>query len=258
MIGIYKITSPSNKVYVGQSWDIEKRLQPYRTLKCKGQPKLYYSLKKYGWEAHRFEILQELDESSSQEHLDYAECFYMTLLTLDRIELLNCRGGGSKGKLTDETKLLLRNINLGKTYSDETKEKLRKLHTGRIKSPETREKLRIANLGKTHSLETKKKISESHKGINAGEDNYNWGQTLPQEQKDKISIARRGKYNGLDHHNARSVLQFTKSGEFVREWDTITQAVKETSTDYSSIIRCCKGTGKTAGGFTWKYKEDIK
>jgi excinuclease UvrABC nuclease subunit len=35
MIGIYKITSPSNKVYVGQSTNIEKRWSGYSTNKKK-------------------------------------------------------------------------------------------------------------------------------------------------------------------------------------------------------------------------------
>ena len=47
MIGIYKIISSSNKVYIGQSTNIEKRFEIYYKLKCKNQPRLYYSLKKY-------------------------------------------------------------------------------------------------------------------------------------------------------------------------------------------------------------------
>ena len=30
--GIYKIISPSNKIYVGQSWNIEKRFKKYKNL----------------------------------------------------------------------------------------------------------------------------------------------------------------------------------------------------------------------------------
>ena len=37
-IGIYKITSPSNKIYIGQSINIERRFKEYKTLKnCKFQ-----------------------------------------------------------------------------------------------------------------------------------------------------------------------------------------------------------------------------
>ena len=58
-IGIYKIISPSNKIYIGQSIDIEKRKHLYSKLYCKQQPKLYNSIKKHGWENHIFEIVEE-------------------------------------------------------------------------------------------------------------------------------------------------------------------------------------------------------
>jgi len=58
-IGIYKITSPSGKVYIGQSIDIELRFKQYSNiLKSIGQRKLYYSFKKYGINSHKFEILE--------------------------------------------------------------------------------------------------------------------------------------------------------------------------------------------------------
>ena len=48
MIGIYKITSPTKKVYIGQSVDIEKRFYTYKKMLCKQQVKLYNSFQKYG------------------------------------------------------------------------------------------------------------------------------------------------------------------------------------------------------------------
>ena len=35
MIGMYKITSPINKVYIGQSWNIESRIRSYKKIKKK-------------------------------------------------------------------------------------------------------------------------------------------------------------------------------------------------------------------------------
>lgn len=48
MVGIYKITNPNGRIYIGQSTDIKFRWGIYRKLKCKDQPSLYNSLKKYG------------------------------------------------------------------------------------------------------------------------------------------------------------------------------------------------------------------
>ena len=44
-IGIYKITSLTGKVYIGQSTNLEKRKDDYVKLRCNKQPKLYNSLK---------------------------------------------------------------------------------------------------------------------------------------------------------------------------------------------------------------------
>jgi group I intron endonuclease len=59
MIGIYKIVSPSGRVYIGQSKDIERRFIEYNKLKCKKQRKLYSSFMKYGVDKHIFYILEE-------------------------------------------------------------------------------------------------------------------------------------------------------------------------------------------------------
>ena len=58
--GIYKITSPNGKVYIGQSIDIQKRFKNYKGLQnCKGQIKLRNSFLKYGTNVHVFEIIEE-------------------------------------------------------------------------------------------------------------------------------------------------------------------------------------------------------
>lgn len=70
MIGIYKITNPENKVYIGQSKNIEQRFEFYKNISCKYQPDLYKSLKKYGWFHHTFEILEKcnIEDLNSKEH----------------------------------------------------------------------------------------------------------------------------------------------------------------------------------------------
>ena len=69
MIGIYKITSPTGKIYIGQSTNIENRKYYYSSIKCNKQHKLYNSLQKQGWEQHMFEIIEEcsLDQLNERE-----------------------------------------------------------------------------------------------------------------------------------------------------------------------------------------------
>ena len=58
-IGIYKITSPTGKIYIGQSIDIEKRSKTYKNGHSKNQPALNKSYKKHVFSKHTIEIIQD-------------------------------------------------------------------------------------------------------------------------------------------------------------------------------------------------------
>ena len=65
MVGIYKITSPSNKIYVGKSIDLDERKKNYKYEgRRKKQHKLNNSINKYGWENHLFEIIEICEEEN--------------------------------------------------------------------------------------------------------------------------------------------------------------------------------------------------
>jgi len=55
----------------------------------------------------------------------------------------------------------------------------------------------------------------------------------------------------------KKVIQFSYTGEFIKEWDSIVDVTKELKIGGNSIVTCCKGKYKTAGGFIWKYKNNI-
>lgn len=104
MIGIYKITSPTGKINIGQSWNIKKRKNSYKYLECKKQTKIYNSLKKYGFENHLFEVIHELPIDITQEILDNYEIFYWQQYKDCGFEMMNIRDPGKGGKLSEETK----------------------------------------------------------------------------------------------------------------------------------------------------------
>jgi group I intron endonuclease len=142
MIGIYKIISPSNKIYIGQSTNIEERFNTYKYLpKIKSQTKLYNSIKKYGCDSHIFEIIEICDIDKLNERERYYQDFYDVL----NPEIgLNCRltnSTGKVGKLSEETKEKIRQHNLGKKVSDETKEKISQKNKGRVYGEEVRNKV---------------------------------------------------------------------------------------------------------------------
>jgi group I intron endonuclease len=117
IIGIYKITSPSGKIYIGQSINIVIRWKKYEILDCKTQIKLYRSLKKYGYENHIFEIVEECFEN----HLNEREIYWGEYFNVLKENGLVLRLGKSRGRWSEEIKQKMR-----KPKSEETKQKMRK------------------------------------------------------------------------------------------------------------------------------------
>lgn len=56
-------------------------------------------------------------------------------------------------------------------------------------------------------------------------------------------------------HNKRKIQQFNKNGDFIKEFNSVIEASKETNSNATHISRCAKGFQKLCGGFVWKYKE---
>lgn len=71
--GIYMLTSPSGKHYIGQSINIKKRIASYKRLNCKKQEFIYHALCKYGFDNFIIEVLEYCDE----DKLNELEIFYI-------------------------------------------------------------------------------------------------------------------------------------------------------------------------------------
>jgi len=87
---------------------------------------------------------------------------------------------------------------------------------------EWREKIRQGNLGRKVSKETKQKFSQIKKG---------------------------------NTHRRKTVLQFDKKGNFIKEWPSVQLAAmslnKKTG---AAITEVCNGKRKSIFGYIWKYK----
>ena len=211
IIGIYKITSFLGKIYVGQSRNIVKRKQSYKTLpdKIKTQIKLYNSINKYGWEAHTFEIIEEceIDELKCRER--YWQDFY-DVLGENGLNCILQECEDSPRIISEETREKLSKANFGKkrNFSEEGLKNISKVHKGKKVSEETCQKISESlkafyevndskNIGFKHSDEAKYKMSIAHKGKTLteehkskigrkGELNKNFGRIMPEEQKAKL------------------------------------------------------------------------
>ena len=163
MIGIYKITSPSNKIYIGQSINIDYRFLCYNKLKCKGQIRLYASLKKHGFDAHTFEVIEECDI----EVLNERERHWQEYYNCTSKNGLNCELVSTKECLkvvSEETKRKISNSLTGFRHTEESKIKISKGLTGRPVSEETKRKISEANIGNVFSDERRNNISKSLTG----------------------------------------------------------------------------------------------
>ena len=220
MVGIYKITNPKGKVYIGQSTNIKKRWGAYKRLQCKGQTLLYYSLNKYGPEKHIFEVLEICEINTLIERENY----YKNLYEVFKTPSLCCRYDGKGGKDSDETRLkkqVPKNLN--------QQQKLEK-----------NQKIQKANIGKKRTQEQKDKMKKP----------------LNEEHKNNIREALIGREIKWEVGRPKRIIhQYDLTGNFLKEWPTISSASKHYNLNSANIVANCNGRYKSAGGFVWKYKE---
>jgi group I intron endonuclease len=134
MIGIYRITNPNNRIYIGQSTNIEERWKKYEKMYCKDQPSIYNSLKKYGFKQHKFEVIEEC----LVEQLDDREIYWgkhYDVLSNKHLNNRLGRGFGSydseetKKKKSESNKGISRNK--GNILTQEHKDKISKSKKGK-------------------------------------------------------------------------------------------------------------------------------
>lgn len=245
MTGIYKITSPTGRIYIGQSIDVKKRFASYLALRCKTQVLLYNSLKKHSPLSHKMEVVCECNV----DELNSLECFYIILYdTFNTPHGLNlCSGGLANRVVSDITRRKMseslsgnRNPFYGKKHSEETIIKMRA-----PKSEETRKKLIAAK--QKISEETRARMSTSQK-LKA---------PTSEISKLKMSIAQRGRKHSsntkckISIGNSKGVIQLDKSGNVITHYKSITEASIMTGIKRTTISGCVNGHCKTAGNFKW-------
>lgn len=233
MIGIYKITSPTGKVYIGQSVNIDDRRRKYSQENCKNQIRLHRSILKHGWDNHIFEVIEECAFNDLNKRERHWQEFYNCM---DKNIGLNCNLTGTdelKKVHSEETKRRIGDANKGRKYSEEYKLKMSERMKGRFAgekhplfgkkmlpesvrkmglhkignknmlgkkhSEETKKKLSEANLGRKHSLAAKEKISNASKGrLCSVETRMLLSQPRSDEVKRKISEANKGRIPTLE------------------------------------------------------------
>lgn len=247
--GIYMIRNVVNgKVYVGKSFDIEKRWANHRYELNKGihvNNHLQSAWNKYGEGNFEFSIIEEC----SEDELNNREIYWIK--TLDTYHNgYNQTEGGEGTHLPEDVKMKIgaaskdwwsnpENKNkmsearkgdgsfwYGKTFPEDMVHKLSDAHKNL--NDEIRKKYSDSHKGKSLSEETKHKISQSSKG-----------RILSEETRRKMSEAK----TGYKAPWARAVYCL----ELDKVFRCATDASEECRIAYSSISMCLNGKRKSAG-----------
>lgn len=211
--GIYKITSPTGGVYIGQAKNLKRRLREYKKPSgATGQTALRNSFLKHGAENHQFDII----EYCSEDELNCSERFWQDEFDSVSRANLNCilqECNNIRRKMSETTienmrtsKLGENNPMYGKKRTEESKKKqgdsIRgelNYNFGKKASEETKQRMSNFQKGKVLSEEHKAKIGRK------GELHCNFGKRFSDEQKQKISKTK--KENGLSKlgNNPRAI-----------------------------------------------------
>ncbi len=231
--GIYKITNPKNKVYIGKATNLVRRKNAYKGLFCNKQPKIYNSLKKYGWGNHIFEII----ELCSIEYLIDKEIFYKTEFinnnSWEMALFINIKDG-SGNLFTEETKQKISLAKKGhKCYTDEWRGKISK-------------SLKEGNHSQYYTEAIKEKISNKLKGKNK-----NFSEKHLKNLA-KANLESKGKTVECYDLNDNFIINFSCLRE-AKNWLIKEKSISSPNVD-KQIKDCCNGRQKTCHGFKFKYK----
>jgi group I intron endonuclease len=231
---IYKITSPTGRVYIGKTTRLNDRISYYRNNNKGGQKMLDSSIKKHGWDQHKFEVIDE----APADQLNDLEIRYIkehNTFHYDNSNGMNLTRGG-EGTL------------------------------GRKSSPEAIAKQIAKRIGTKRSDATRKLMSDLKKGKAPKGAFYvrtekhleilrqnNINRVVPEEE---IIRRKQTRLNRLiEQHEA--ILQIDPTtGDVVKEWVMLPKDIaKHFNVCDTNILRCLNGYNKVSLGHIWKYKK---
>lgn len=268
LVGIYKITSPNGSIYIGQTRNFSNRINAYKRLSIKNQKHIYNSIKKYGWENHRFDVILNVQHDiPAIKLLELERSFYLYYKGIGA-KLMNCRLPGANYGHSEKTKEKIGLANLGKLngiiLSDERRKKIslaligNKRRLGHKLTDQHKKIISESNKGRKRTVESLKKSSESK----MGEKNPMYGKKLTEKHRKKISESNKARVITNEMRlkmsiggkmKRRPILQVDVFGNNIRLYSSATEAKSLNGYCRQSIQKCAAGKTKTAYNYTWKY-----
>lgn len=241
---VYKHIFSNNKVYIGITKNDKNKRWQYGN-GYRNQPLIFRAIKKYGWDNIKHEILfSNLTKEEAEKKEIELIAYYKSNNSKYGYNIDN--GGNCFGTHSKETLKKMSEAQKGqKNHMYGKKGKLCPIY-GRKTSLETKNKLseiakkRIGNknpmYGKKQSEETKQKIREKALG-------------RKRDEKTKEKISKNSKIK-------KKVNQYNLDGNFIKQYESLKQAEKETGILSQNIGEVCRGQQKYAKGYLWRYEND--
>ena len=232
---VYLHTFPNGKCYVGITCqDVSRRWRDGKGYE--GQP-VFDAILKYGWDNIKHEILMT---HLTKEEAEDAEIFYISKFnSLSHANGYNIEAGGMCcSRLSDETKAKISASKMGKHAGE------KHWHYGQHWSDEVKQKISKAHRGKKQSEELKQKKSIRF----MGENNPMYGTRMSLEHKAKLQEA---------------CVKATSKPVICEETGMVyasgAEAQRQTGICAGTIYNVCRKNPryKTAGGFHWRYREEV-
>ena len=223
---IYRATSPSSKVYIGQSVNcLAHRRSQHEAEARRGVDTAFCrAIRKYGAANFRWEILCR---TTSIAALNFIEPRYIALYDADGAGGYNSRSGGLNGRQSEESRRKIAATLTGRKRPPEVVAKVAEKLRGRKKPPmsaEARANISAAKKGcklPPVSLEARanlsaalsgRKLSESHKAKIGAAHRGKKHKPHSAETRTKMSAAHRGRKRGKMSDETRRKISASKKG----------------------------------------------
>lgn len=270
---VYVHTSPSGKMYVGQTgkkpeyrWNngkgyLQKKNGKYR------QTAFANAIIKYGWDNIEHEIVAS--NLTKKEADNFEKLLIEKLKTMDSMFGYNLKEGGHQGHLSEETKKRISETLKGNVISEDVRKKISdKLKGKRMGIDNVSSKKVVQYDMQGNLIKIWDSISDASRALKIDKSNiakccydYNdvwktaggfiWKFYGEELTKEYINLCNKRK-------NSKCIAQYSLSGELIYIFNNLTEAEFKTGISHGNISNCCNGKRKTAGGFIWKYYDDIK
>lgn len=275
---VYRLTSPSKKVYIGiTSQPVNKRWN--KGTGYKRCPAMYNAIKKYGWENIKKEILLENTTENEAKELE------TLLIKLHRSNVSKYGynrtegGDGTKGHYpSEETRRKMGEAHkgnkycLGKKLSEERKRQISEREKG-AKNPRARKVICLETLKVYDTLTQAReetgatKITEccSHYYKHKSSAGLHWeyydDRLSDSDYKDILERLLKEEYENKHksptEENRRKTSERSSVSVICVETGTIFNSLEDACQTYNickaNLCNCCRGKRNTAGGYHWKY-----